>query len=687
MESKLIKSRSRTLDAWLVNLSKTGRSRKQAFAVSVDTVLVIAALWGAYTLRHGLPFSDFRSTWHLFVFLPAVTVVLFMSLGIYRWVIRSSNSALFRQIVKGAIASALFLVVFGFLFPPDRVTPRSLFVIYALLLLVGTSGVRFLWQALFDSAKRGEPVAIYGAGSAGQQLVQSLGRGSEFQPVLFLDDNQALHGTTLLGVPVMSPAHENLSTELAGLEAEKIIFAIPSMGAAAYQQKVNELKPLGLPTLTIPTIAELLTGTAKLGQIRNISISDILGRSEVPPDVSKMEQCVRDKVVLVTGGGGSIGSELCRQIITLSPKQLIVLDHSEANLYQITEELSGIVASQSMAEGIFVPRLCSVADTESLDEVFDSFSIQSVFHAAAYKHVPIIQEQPEQGVKVNVFGTLNVLQASLDRSIENFLLISTDKAVRPTNSMGATKRIAELVLQAKSQSNSKTKICMVRFGNVLGSSGSVVPKFKKQIEAGGPITLTHENITRYFMTIPEAAQLVLQASSIAKGGDVFVLDMGDPIKIKDLAVSMVKLAGKSLYEETGNEQDIKIQIEGLRPGEKMYEELFLSNSQFQSEVPKVFTAGEQWIPWDVLQAKLDTLKSLAQQKRTQELRDSLLKLAFLRDMPKGAISGEGERLDDVVRMEDEIGDSTGKVTGTAANMPLIEPSRTSVVEDDEATTV
>lgn len=622
---------SKTLDAWLLNLSRTGRSRKQAVSVAVDSLIVMVSLWAAYSIRHGYIFSDFKSTWHFFLVLPVATVVIFMSLGIYRWVVRSSNSNLFRQLLKAVFVSSLFLVIFSFLVPSDRVMPRSLFIIYGLLLCAGTCGIRFIWQGIFDAGKSGEPVAIYGAGAAGRQLLHALSRGAEYRPVVFLDDNHSLNASTIAGVPVVAAAPEELENVLLGLEVERVILAMPTIGPDELQEKINSLKSSGIPVLTVPTHAELLSGDAKLGQVRDISISDILGRREVPPNPLLLGRCITGKTVLVTGGGGSIGSELSRQIIQQKPKKLIVFDQSEFNLYQITEEMARILKDMGNQKNVpvYLPILGTVNDADQIQNLISTERVDTVYHAAAYKHVPVVEAQPEQGLRTNVFGTLNVLDASIAARVKNFVLISTDKAVRPTNAMGATKRIAELILQAKAQSQSVTKISMVRFGNVLGSSGSVVPKFKNQIDAGGPITLTDPEVTRYFMTIPEAAQLVMQASSIAIGGDVFVLDMGKPIRIEDLAIAMVRLSGRRLKRDTGRESDIEIRVEGLRPGEKMYEEMFLTDSNEPTNVAKVFTATEEWLGWNLLKKELKHLQVIEQSRNARDLREKLLSIAFL----------------------------------------------------------
>lgn len=621
---------SKTLDGWASNLASTGRGRKQALSVLIDSSIVIFSLWLAYTLRQGSAFTDVQTTWHLFVLLPLVTVSILAALGVYRWVVRSSNERLFRQLVKGSIVSAAALVFLTYLFPPDRINPRSLFIVYGAILVLSTCGARMAWRSMFGSITRGAPVAIYGAGSGGRQLVNLMFGGDEFRPVLFIDDNQNMAGSMVSGLPVLDGTSEHLRAELLRYEVSRIILAIPSLTTGDYHRKVQALEKVGLPVQTMPSISEIVAGTARPDDIRDISIHDILGRTEVVPDKGKMGSCVSGKVVMVTGGGGSIGSELCRQILALEPAKLIVLDQGEANLYHITEELNNAPKAER-ADGTraFIPVLCSVTDRVRLARLMSEHNVDTVYHAAAYKHVPIIEAQPDQGVETNVFGTLALLETAIDHGVADFLLVSTDKAVRPANAMGASKRVAELVLQAKAQQNPGTRISMVRFGNVLGSSGSVVPKFKSQIVNGGPITLTHPDITRYFMTIPEAAQLVLQASSIAKGGDVFVLDMGEAMRIEDLAITMVRLYGKKLRRDTGNPNDIEIRIAGLRPGEKMYEELFLTDGHTSTEVPKVFAAQEAWLPWNVLEARLGRMRTAITENDADLLRRELMALAFM----------------------------------------------------------
>lgn len=597
---------SRTLDVLLSNLANTGRGRKQVITALVDGTLAAVALWGAFSLRHSEWFVDFSATWHLFLLLPILTVAAFAGLGIYRWSVRSSNRRLFRQVLKGVAISALALILVSFLLPPDRVAPRSLFVIYAGLLAIGCCSTRALWQSQFELDNKGRPVAIYGAGANGQQLVVLLNSASQLRPVVFIDDNSELAGTQVAGLRVLDGCSADLRTDLQHRDIQDVVLAIPSLSRRSFEKKLAQFDDFGLSLKVMPSVQDIVAGTFAPGEVRDVSIEDILGRGEFLPDPVSLAKSVIARSVLVTGGGGSIGSELARQIVKLSPERLVILDNSEENLYEITEELRRL---PEIAQIEFVPVLGSVRDRNRLDRLMDEHHINAVFHAAAYKHVPIIEAQPEEGVATNVFGTREVLNSAIAHGVSDFVLISTDKAVRPTNAMGATKRVAELVLQAAARDNHQTRISMVRFGNVLGSSGSVVPKFKRQILEGGPVTITHRDMTRYFMTIPEAAQLVLQASSIARGGDVFVLDMGEPVRIIDLARTMIRLFGKSLIDEDTPDGDIAIVEQGLRPGEKMYEELFVTDDHPKTSIDKVLTADEPWIAPYELKRGLERLEA------------------------------------------------------------------------------
>jgi FlaA1/EpsC-like NDP-sugar epimerase len=632
-----------TIHALLIGLANKGRGRKQAVSMLADGLMVMFSLWGAYSLRHGVVLLAFEHNWYLYILLPIASVSIFSALGVYRWVIRSTNQRLFKQLLKGSVLSGFALLIAFFLLPPNGWNPRSLFVIFGLLLFVSTSGMRMLWKTLFDSGKKGEPIAVYGAGETGQQLVDLLSVDNKYRPVMFIDDDPNISGTTLFGLPIVSGDLSKLETRLNKAEVSKIVLAMPSMAAVEYHRKIHELNTLDIPIQTLPNISELMSGTAKVDDIRDVSIGDILGRSEVPPDLKLMARRITGKTVLVTGGGGSIGAELCRQIMKLSPNHLIALENGEANLYHLTEELS--VHSEGDSFGVgprFTPFLCSVLDKQQVNKLMAEHKVNTVVHAAAYKHVPIVEAQPDQGVDVNIFGTKTVLDCAIDNAVDDFVLISTDKAVRPTNAMGATKRLAELVLQARAAESVGTRISMVRFGNVLGSSGSVVPKFKKQILDGGPITLTHSDVTRYFMTIPEAAQLVLQASAIAEGGEVFVLDMGEPVRIEELATTMVRLYGKKLVRDTGDSSDIDIVVQGLRPGEKLYEELFISNENRPTEVHKISAANEVWLSTSQLAPFLEKLKRFADIQDSKALKAILLELAFLDEKYKSELAASND---------------------------------------------
>ena len=471
-----------------------------------------------------------------------------LSLGSAYFYVRLVSSGAQRG--GGLLSNSVGAAVSCFL--ADGIQPRSVFLIYGLVLAALCIGLRLIWKGLFDSDSRGAPVAIYGAGSAGTQLAAILKNGDKYSPVCFIDDNPALVNTTVMGRSVLSGLSPHLVTQLARREVAEIIIAIPSVNSAEYSEIYDRLEKLGIPFKTSPSFVELVTGQAAISEIREVSVADILGRNEVVPDPILLNSAIRGKSILVTGGGGSIGSELCRQIVKFRPAKLTVLDNSEANLYHIEEEISELMALSRDAVTVeFDTILCSVTDRCRIDRIFEAQVFDTVYHAAAYKHVPMVERFPEQGVEVNVFGTLNLVEAAMRTGVDRFVFISTDKAVRPTSAMGATKRVAELILQAKARKSGHTIISMVRFGNVLASNGSVVPKFRKQIAAGGPVTLTDLNITRYFMTIPEASQLVIQAGAISRGGDIFILDMGDPIKISHLAETMIRLHCQQVEQAGG----------------------------------------------------------------------------------------------------------------------------------------
>ena len=617
------------------NLSATGRGKKQAISILLDACMVIVSLWAAYALRFGSFDVEIAHLAYHFLLLTPLTVLIFTGLGIYRWVVRTSTFGLYLQVLKGALASSATLLMLMYLLPSDGVQPRSAFVIYGLVLAALCIGLRLVWKGLFDADGKGAPVAIYGAGNAGTQLAGILKKGDEYNPVCFIDDNPGLVNTTVMGRSVLGGLGPHLATQLARREVTEIIIAIPSVNSAEYSAIYDRVEKLGIPFKTSPSFVELVSGQAAISEIREVSVTDILGRNEVIPDPILLNSAVRGKSILVTGGGGSIGSELCRQILKFSPAKLTVLDNSEANLYHIEEEINELMASSKVPVGVvFDTILCSVTDQRLIDRIFDSQHFDTVYHAAAYKHVPMVERFPEQGVGVNVFGTLNLVDAAMRTGVDRFMFISTDKAVRPTSAMGATKRVAELILQAKARISGHTIISMVRFGNVLASNGSVVPKFRKQIVAGGPVTLTDLNITRYFMTIPEASQLVIQASAISRGGDIFVLDMGDPVKISHLAETMIRLHCQQVEQAGGRRPDIRIHVTGLRPGEKMYEELFVDECCEQTSIAKVFSANEQCLAWDELAIDLMMLQNGVLVEQRDAIKQQLFDIVFRDNQPE-----------------------------------------------------
>jgi FlaA1/EpsC-like NDP-sugar epimerase len=441
---------------------------------------------------------------------------------------------------------------------------------------------------------------IYGAGAAGRQLAMAMRNSPEIRVVGFLDDDDRLHGHVLNGLPIYNP--EDLDELLADAKIVDVLLALPTVSRPRRNEILNKLKPYKVAVRTIPGLNDLFTGRLSLSDVRELDVDDLLGREPVQPDGLLLNLNILDKRVVVTGAGGSIGSELCRQIVRTKPKQLLLVDTSEFALYQIHQELLAVNDAVEL-----VPLLASVCDEVRMNEIMSTWKPHTVYHAAAYKHVPMVEHNPAEGVRNNVWGTRVCAEAAMRNCVRNFVLVSTDKAVRPTNIMGATKRLAEMVLQALAERPGATTFSMVRFGNVLGSSGSVVPLFREQIKNGGPITLTHPNITRYFMTTPEAAQLVIQAGAMGQGGDVFVLDMGEPVEIIHLARRMVELSGFTVRDETDPSGDIELAVTGLRPGEKLYEELLIGENPQATQHPRIMKAHEHLVAWPELQVRLKAL--------------------------------------------------------------------------------
>ncbi|EPT6483215.1 polysaccharide biosynthesis protein, partial [Shigella sonnei] len=570
---------------------------KRGIIICIDVVMVIFSFWLSYWLRLDEQTAFLSAPmWFAAAILTIFTVFIFIRIGLYRAVLRYVSAKIMLLIPVGILASTLSLVVISYSL--SIMLPRTVVGIYFLVLLLLTSGSRLLFRMILNYGVKGSaPVLIYGAGESGRQLLPALMQAKEYFPVAFVDDNPRLHKAVIHGVTVYPSDKLSYLVDRYGIK--KILLAMPSVSKSQRQKVITRLEHLPCEVLSIPGMVDLVEGRAQISNLKKVSIDDLLGRDPVAPDAKLMAENITGKAVMVTGAGGSIGSELCRQIVRYKPAKLVLFELSEYALYAIEKELSALCDKEVLNVPV-IPLLGSVQRQNRLQMVMKSFGIQTVYHAAAYKHVPLVEHNVVEGVRNNVFGTLYCAESAIESGVETFVLISTDKAVRPTNTMGTTKRLAELVLQALSARQSQTRFCMVRFGNVLGSSGSVVPLFEKQIAQGGPVTLTHRDIIRYFMTIPEASQLVIQAGAMGHGGDVFVLDMGDPVKIYDLAKRMIRLSGLSVRDDKNPDGDIAIEVTGLRPGEKLYEELLIGDSVQGTSHPRIMTANEVMLPWQDL---------------------------------------------------------------------------------------
>ena len=562
--------------------------------------------------------------WLLLAVLIPVSLYTFISLGLYRAVLRYMNSQAIWAIVLGTVITTISLVLIAFFIGID--IPRTMPFIFAWLCLLTVGGSRVLVRAMIGrmTTSKKEPVIIYGAGSAGRQLATALGAGPEYFVRAFIDDDVTKHGSIIQGIPVL--CFKGIYELINKRKVSKVLLALPSATRARRKEILAQLEPLTINVLSIPGMADVVEGKAKLAEIAEVGVEDLLGRDPVEPNTDLMTANIANKVVMVTGAGGSIGSELCRQIVKQKPIKLVLFELSEFGLYSIEKELSEYITNNNLDIEL-VPIMGSVQRINRIETVMTVFGVQTVYHAAAYKHVPLVEHNVVEGVRNNVFGTYYAAKAAVNAKVETFVLISTDKAVRPTNVMGATKRMAELSLQGLAQEQGvkhKTRFCMVRFGNVLGSSGSVVPLFRRQIKEGGPITLTHPDITRFFMTIPEAAQLVIQAGAMGKGGDVFVLDMGDPVKIKDLATKMVRLSGFEVKSDTNPHGDIEIKCTGLRPGEKLYEELLIGNNVGETTHERIMTANEVMLPLAELNVFIEALDIACHNFEHETIRQLLL---------------------------------------------------------------
>lgn len=595
------------------------RAAKRVVVISVDISLCVLTVWLAYYLRLGELIGFVKhAQWGLGASWAAVTSVMlaipmFIVSGLYRAIFRYSG---WPALLAVARAVGVYGLLYASIFTAIGVAgvPRTVGIIQPILLLLFVGASRALarvwlggqYQSILKWAARPK-VLIYGAGNTGRQLAAAMANSNEMQVTGFLDDDDRLCGHVLNGLTIYHPA--DLDNLVATLNISNVLLAMPSLSRPRRNEILSKIRSAQVAVRTLPSVTDLAQGKVSVSDLRDLDIDDLLGREPVAPNHILLAKNIAGKVVLVTGAGGSIGSELCRQILAVAPAKLLLIEQSEFALYAIhqnlEERLAGCVVGGKV---VLVPLLASIQDDDRMREIMLTWQPNTVYHAAAYKHVPLVEHNPAAGIKNNVLGTLCTAQAAAENGVHDFVLISTDKAVRPTNVMGASKRLAEMALQALAANYKGTKFSMVRFGNVLGSSGSVVPRFRQQIRDGGPITLTHPEVTRYFMTIPEAAQLVIQAGAMAKGGDVFVLDMGQPVKIIDLARRMVELSGLTVKDEQHPEGHIEIAVTGLRPGEKLYEELLIGDSPKPTVHPRIMKAHEEFVPWAEFGPKLAALK-------------------------------------------------------------------------------
>ncbi len=637
---------------WFLGLD---RSFKRLFILGLDFFMVPVVLWLTFSIRHDHLYQPTAQQFWIFLAAPLIAIPVFIRLGLYRAIMRYIGFKALWAVVKSVILYAIIWSLLVLLAKVDGI-PRSIYILNALIAMLFIGGSRMAARWLFSGravstfrmgSGEHKKVVIYGAGSAGMQLASALMMSSEQQPIAFIDDNPSLQNLHVNGLKIHAFSHLSYLIEV--FHVQEVLLALPSISKSRRKEIISLLEPYSVHVRTIPGVSEMAQGKIKVEDIREIDIGDLLGRDSVEPNIELLNSNIKNKSVLVTGAGGSIGSELCRQIIIHQPEKLVLFEQSEFQLYAIEKELSKIVSDIKL-----IPILGSVTNLSRMTEICKAFDVQTIYHAAAYKHVPMVERNPGEAIYNNIFGTLRSAQAAIEAKVETFVLISTDKAVRPTNTMGATKRFAELILQALSLDKNlsrQTRFTMVRFGNVLGSSGSVVPLFREQISNGGPVTVTDSKIIRYFMTIPEAAELVIQAGAMGRGGDVFVLDMGEPVYIVDLARRMIRLSGFEVCDEDHPNGDIEIVYTGLRPGEKLYEELLIGDNVLPTSHEKIMSAEEEVIIWSELELMINQLQKATDLNDFEEVRAILQK----------AVSGYKPQCDVV----DEL---TLAVTGTKKSL-------------------
>ncbi|MEJ0037590.1 MAG: nucleoside-diphosphate sugar epimerase/dehydratase [Gammaproteobacteria bacterium] len=582
------------------------RGAKRAIMVGSDALAIPAALCAALVLKFDRFPPPIANLLAYCLVAVSATLVIFLFSGLYQAVIRFMGPKAMLLVIAGVTLSAVALGAYDRLFGGVQLPVTALTIFWALALLY-VAGSRFFVRYLFSRSRNGVPptrVAIYGAGDAGARLSSVLMGGPYFEPALFVDDKKSAQGSQINGLRVRDA--RDLPALIHQYSIERILLAMPSASRRRRREILTSLEPLGIHVQSLPDLSDIITGKASIDEIHDVDVSDLLGRDPVPPNPKLFDACIRNKCVMVTGAGGSIGSELCRQIMRLGPRRLVMFEMSELALYTIQRELDAIASKEGL-EIELLPLLGNAHHRHRVREVIGTCGVQTIYHAAAYKHVPIVEHNVVEGIHNNVISTWYTAEAALESGVETFVLISTDKAVNPANVMGATKRLAELVLQALQERSTITRFCMVRFGNVLASSGSVVPLFREQIRRGGPVTVTHPDVIRYFMTIPEAAQLVIQAGSMAKGGDVFVLDMGRPVRIDDLARRMIGLMGLTVRDAANSDGDIEIEYTGLRTAEKLFEELLIGTNVTGTDHPMIMRAMEHSLPWPRMQQLLNEL--------------------------------------------------------------------------------
>lgn len=609
---------------------------KQALMLVVDTVLLSSALLFALWTRLGMvwipPDPVDRFT---LVIGPVASLFFFVRLGLYRSIIRYMGSQALISVMQGVTISALLVAIVAFL--TGGFMPRSVPLIYwgfAIIMIGGTRMfIRLYYQKGVEIHK--ERVAIYGAGTSGLQVYKALLHGIEYKPVFFIDDNVAKQGMLIDGMHVYDSI--DIQAQMVKYHASKILLAMPSVPLPRRKEIMRELQEQGLVVQMVPGVEDLLDGTLNGNDDVSKVYENILGRDPVQPDQALMSQCIENKVVMVTGAGGSIGSELCRQILLMKPKKLLLVESSEYALYNIEKDMLTEEALENLRHIEIVSLIANVQDKEAMSRIIQAYAVQTIYHAAAYKHVPMVERNIIEGVRNNIFGTLHAAEAAVKHNVETFILVSTDKAVRPTSILGATKRFAEIICQSF-DAHFPTRFCMVRFGNVLGSSGSVIPLFFEQINSGGPVTVTHPDVTRYFMTLRESAQLVLQASSMGRGGDIFVLNMGEPVKIIDIARRMIQLMGYTVRDRDNPDGDIEIRITGMRPGEKLHEELLLGENVTGTNHPMILRAEEPGAELVNLQSTLGKLNEACNKADCVAVRNLLVE--FIADYKPSSSSLE-----------------------------------------------